>query len=46
MKKVRTHTILQNKKYFLNLILGKAIVNTVSGFANIMKALEELILCY
>lgn len=32
-----THTIILNKNYFLNLILGKANVNTVSGIANIMK---------
>jgi hypothetical protein len=32
-----THTILRDKKYFQNLILNKAIVNTISGLSNLIE---------
>jgi hypothetical protein len=32
-----THTILRDKKYFQNLILNKASVNTISGLANLIE---------
>jgi hypothetical protein len=32
-----THTILRDKKYFQNLILNKASVNTISGLSNLIE---------
>ena len=32
-----TRTILWNKKYFLNLILGKANVNMIIGYVNLIE---------
>jgi hypothetical protein len=33
-----THTILRDKKYFQNLILNKANVNTISGLSNLIES--------
>ena len=41
-----THTILHDKKYFSNLTLVQSNVNTISTLADLIKALEELILFY
>ena len=36
-----THTILRNKRYFLNLILTNANVITISGIANLIKGFKR-----
>ena len=36
-----THTILQGKRYFLNLILTKANVNTISSTTNLVEGSER-----
>ena len=36
---VTTHTILRNKRYFLELALIKANVSTISGTANLVEGL-------
>ena len=40
-----THTILKDKKYFQNLTLIKAMVNTIFGHQTELKALKEQISC-
>ena len=41
-----THTILQDRKYFVSLIMKKVNVNTISGCANLIEDLGEPILFY